>query len=52
MYVPEHPGLLEELGVPDDPGPWNYQLPADPFPEWNLFLDFDELRAPALPGAT
>jgi len=46
-YVPEHLGLLEELSVPDDPGPRDDQLPADPFPEWNLFLDFDELQAMA-----
>ncbi|MEO5313949.1 DUF222 domain-containing protein [Pseudarthrobacter sp. CC12] len=41
-------GLLEELSVPDDPGPLEGQLPADPFPEWNLFLDFVELEAPVL----
>jgi len=41
-------GFVEELGVPDDPGPLEGQLPADPFPEWNLFLDFVELEAPVL----
>jgi hypothetical protein len=48
VYVPEHPGLLEELGVPDDPGPLDDQLPPDPCPEWKLFLDFEDMEAPVL----
>ncbi|MDE8589320.1 HNH endonuclease signature motif containing protein [Arthrobacter sp. NQ4] len=47
-YVPEHLGLLEELSVPDDPGPSETELPADPFPEWSLFLDFEDLEAQVL----
>ncbi|VXC17596.1 HNH endonuclease signature motif containing protein [Arthrobacter sp. 8AJ] len=49
-YVPEHLGLLEELSVPDDPGPSETELPADPFPEWSLFLDFEDLEAQVLSG--
>ncbi|MDQ0798613.1 DUF222 domain-containing protein [Arthrobacter sp. SLBN-112] len=33
--------------VPCDPGPSENELPADPFPEWELFLDFDELESAA-----
>ncbi|BCW81261.1 HNH endonuclease signature motif containing protein [Arthrobacter sp. NicSoilC5] len=49
-YVPEQLGLLEELSVPDDPGPSETELPADPFPEWSLFLDFEDLEAQVLSG--
>ncbi|WP_324643966.1 HNH endonuclease signature motif containing protein [Pseudarthrobacter sp. LT1] len=49
-YVPEHFGMLQELDVPDDPGPSETELAADPFPEWSLFLDFEDLEAPVLSG--
>ncbi|UUL76504.1 HNH endonuclease [Pseudarthrobacter sp. Fe7] len=48
VCVLEDISFVEELGVPDDPGPLEGQLPADPFPEWNLFLDFEELAAHGL----
>ncbi len=36
--------------IPCDPGPSEDGLPPDPFPEWELFLDFDDMQAPAKPS--
>ncbi|MGO4237586.1 DUF222 domain-containing protein [Pseudarthrobacter sp. YAF2] len=41
------PWDMPAIDVPCDPGPSENELPTDPFPEWELFLDFDELQSAA-----
>ena len=41
------PWDMPAIDVPCDPGPSENELSTDPFPEWELFLDFDELQSAA-----
>ncbi|MFF1882620.1 HNH endonuclease [Pseudarthrobacter sp. NPDC058196] len=41
---------MPAMDAPSDPGPSESELPTDPFPEWKLFLDFEDMEPPVLSG--
>ncbi|RAX16060.1 hypothetical protein DC347_13465, partial [Pseudarthrobacter sp. AG30] len=41
---------MPAIDLPFDPGPSENELPTDPFPEWQLFLDFEDVEAPVPSG--